>query len=127
ARLLTGLDRVTSGDALVPRRMKRPRPGFAHAATNHRLKRAGLADCALVDVDEDSAEHDEGGDVVENVADGYGVSAESWCACPEDCAGDYVHDAAGDDLPEHDLLSGVEEVGFGRIHFFFATGDCFYV
>src|SRR5208282_120617 len=75
---------------------------------------------------EDSAELNDGGDVVENVTDGDGDSAESLCARPEDGAADDVDDAAGDDLPEHYLLPGVEEAGFGRIHFFFAAGNCFY-
>ncbi len=127
ACFFVGLLRVAPGDLLVPCRMEGPSPRFAHRAANHGLESARLADGAQIDVDEDAAEHDEGGDVVENVADGYGDSAESRCACPEDDAGDYVDNAAGDDLPEHNLLSGVEEAGFGRIHFFFAVGDCFYV
>ena len=107
--------------------MEGPGPGFAYGAANHGVEGAGLADGAQIDVDEDAAEHDEGGDVVENVADGYGDSAESFCARPEDDAGDEVDDAAGDDLPEHSLLAGIEEAGVGRIHFFFAAGDSFYV
>lgn len=105
--------------------MKSPGPGFANGPANHGLKGAGLAEGALVDMDEDSAEHDKGGDVVENVAHGYGDSAEDGCARPEDCAGDYVDDAAGDDLPKHNLLSGVEEAGFRGVHFFFAASDGF--
>jgi len=105
--------------------MKGPGPGFAYGAANHRVEGAGFSEGALVDVDEDAAQHYEGGDVVENVADGYGNSAESGCACPEDGAGDDVDKAAEDDLPEHNLLSGIEEAGFGGIDFFFAAGDGF--
>ena len=91
------------------------------------MEGARLADRAQVDVNEDSAQHDEGGNVVQHVTGGYGNSSESFGARPQDGAGDQVGDAARDDLPEHNLLASIEEAGFGRIHALFAAGDCFYV
>ena len=70
ARFFAGLLRVASGDLLVPGGVEGPGPGFAYRASDHGLKCAGLAEGALIDVDEDSAEHNEGGDVVDDVADG---------------------------------------------------------
>ena len=123
ARFFAGLLWVASGDLLVPGGVEGPGPGFAYRAANHRLEGARLAECALIDVDEDSAEHDEGGDVVYDVADGDGDSSESPCARPQDDAGDQVDDAAAYDLPELNFLPGVEEAGDGRVHFFFAAHD----
>jgi len=47
----------------------RSTPGFADSSANHRLESARLADRAQVDVDENSAEHDQRGDIVQDVAD----------------------------------------------------------
>jgi len=48
--------------------MEGPGPGFAYRAANHRLEGAGLAERALVDVNEDSAEHNECGDIVHDIS-----------------------------------------------------------
>src|SRR5664279_4879011 len=126
ARFFAGLLGVASGDLFVPCGVKGRGPGFAYGAANHRLESAGFADRTQVDVDKDTAEHDEGGNVVDDVADGNGDSPESSRARPQDDASDQVDDAAADNLPELDFLSGVEEAGIGRIHFFFAAGDLLY-
>ena len=127
ARFFAGLLRVASGDLLIPSGMEGPSPGFAYRAANHRLECAGLAERALVDVDEDAAEHNEGGDVVDNVADGDRDSSEGSCTRPQDDAGDQVRDTAADDLPKLNFLSGVEKAGVGRIHFRFAADDLVHV
>jgi len=127
AGFFASLLRVASGDLLVPGGVEGPGPGFADCSANHCIECARLADRAQVDVDEDSAEHDYGGDVVYDIADSYGGCAECSCPCPQDDACDQVHDAADNDFPELSFLSGVEEAGVGRIHFFFAAGDLLYV
>src|SRR5208282_1514340 len=127
AGFFAGLLRVASGDLLVPSGMKGPGPGFAYRAANHCLESAGLTERALVDVDEDSAEHNDGGDVVDDVAYGDGDSSEGSGARPQDDAGDEVRDAAAYDLPELKFLSGVEEPSVGRIHLRFAADDLSHV
>src|ERR1039458_3770886 len=108
ARFFAGRLRVASGGWLVPSGVEGPGPGFAYRAANYCLEGTGLAECALINVYEDSAEHNECGDVVHDVADGDGDSSESSRARPHDDAGDEVRDAAADDLPELEFLSGVE-------------------
>ena len=71
------LARIASRHFLVPRRMERPRPRFTDCPACHSAKRSGLANRAQINVDEDSAEHDYGGDVVQNIADGHRGSAET--------------------------------------------------
>ena len=122
-----GFYRVASGDLLVPGGVEGPSPSFAYCAADHGLEGPGFADRALIDVDEDSAEHDEGGDVVEHVADGDGGSAEIFGSAPEDDAGDHKDDASADDLPELNFLSGIEEACIGGVHFLFAADNLLHV
>src|SRR5208282_1568933 len=117
ARFFAGLLRIASGDLLVPGGVESPGPRFAYGAANHRLEGAGLADGAQVDVDEDSTEHDERKNVVNDIADGDGRPSEGPSARPKDDASDQEGDAAADDLPELNLLTGVEEPGVGWVHF----------
>ncbi len=107
--------------------MECPSPGFAYGAAHHCLEGARFADGALVDVDEDAAKHDQGGDVMHDVADRDGHPAESLSARPEDNSGDNEDDGADDDLPELKFLAGVKEAGVWRIHLHFAGGDLLYV
>src|SRR5208282_3019239 len=67
ARLFAGLLRIASGDLLVPGGVEGPGPGFAYGAANHCLEGAGLANRAQVDVDEDSAEHDDRENVMNDI------------------------------------------------------------
>src|SRR5579872_3982206 len=112
-RFFVRLPRVTSGDLFVPGGMKCPSPCFADRAARHRLKRSWLADGTEVDVDEDSTQHDDCGDVVHNIADGYGPASKGSRPGPENDSGNQVDDAADDNLPKHYLLAGVEEAGVG--------------
>src|SRR6266849_2724227 len=82
AGFFASLLRVASGDLLVPGGVEGPGPGFAYGAANHCLECARLPDRALVDVDENSAEHDDRGDIVDDVADGDGGCAERSRAYP---------------------------------------------
>lgn len=122
-RFFAGLLRVAPGDLLVPGGMEGPGPRFAHCAANHGLEGPRFAEGALIDVDEDAAKHDQGGDVVYDVADCDGHPAESLSARPEDDSGDNEGDGAANDLPELHFLTGVEEACVGRIHLHFAGGD----
>ena len=82
AGFFASLLRVASGDLLVPGGVEGPGPGFADSAANHCLERAWLADRALVDVDENAAEHHDRGDIVYDIADGDGGCAERTRARP---------------------------------------------
>jgi hypothetical protein len=123
ARLLARFYGISSGDLLVPGWVERPCPGLADGTANHALEGARFADGAEVDVNEDPAEHDEGGDIMNHVADGDGNSAEGSCAGPHDDAGDQIDDAAAYDLPELHFLPGIEEAGVRRIHLLFTAHD----
>jgi len=87
SRFFAVLLRVSSRDLLVPGGVEGPRPGFADSSANHRLESARLADRAQVDVDENSAEHDQRGDIVQDVADRDRNSSEGSRARPQDNAG----------------------------------------
>src|SRR5208282_4293530 len=118
-----GLPGIASSNLFVPCRMKGPSPRFADRAAGHRLKSARLAEGALINVDEDSAQHDERGDVVEHVADGDRNSSKCPRARPQHDASDQVNHAPDQDLPELNFLAGIEESGIWRLHFFFAADD----
>src|ERR1044072_6514211 len=64
ALALVILARVVPRHVLVPSRVVRPRPLLRYRAVGHRAERAGLRRRALVDVDDEAAEHYERGDVV---------------------------------------------------------------
>ena len=74
--------------------MERPRPRFTDCPAGHSVKGSGLTNRAQINVDEDSAEHDYGGNVVQHIADRDGESAEGARARPENNSGDQVDDAA---------------------------------
>src|SRR5579872_5944576 len=107
------LSRVSSSDFFVPRRMEGPSPRFADRTACHRLKGSRFADGTEVDVDEDPPQHDNCGDIVKDVTDGHGPAPEGSRPGPENDSGNQVDDATGDNLPEHYLLTGVEEAGVG--------------
>src|SRR5215467_12363032 len=99
---------ISPGHFLVPGGMVRPCPGFADCAARHRLHRSRLADCAQIDVNEYSSQHDQGGNVVNYIAQGHRPAAEDFGE-PHNDAGDDVSDAAAHNLPELRFLAGVEE------------------
>src|ERR1035437_5351000 len=103
--------------------MECPRPGFTNRTANHGLKRAGLADGAEINVNEDSAEHNHSGDIVQHVADRDRPTSKRARALPKNNPGDHKNHGASYDLPELPFLSGIEEAGIGRIVFFFPADD----
>ncbi len=60
--LFTGLVGVSPSDLLIPGGMESPCPRFTYGPAGHCLEGAWLADRAQVDMDEDAAQHDEGGE-----------------------------------------------------------------
>src|SRR5712692_10943570 len=122
AGFFTGSTGIPPCDLLVPGWMERPRPSFADRTPGHGLESTGFPERTKVDVDEDSAQHDEGRNIVQDVADGHRNSTERPGADPKDNPGDQVDDAAHDDLPELHLLAGVEEAGVDRFKFL-SAGD----
>src|SRR5580704_17832641 len=123
ARFLAGFDRIPSRDLFIPGRMKRPRPGFADSAANHGLKCARLADRAEVNVNEDPAQHDHGGDIVQHVTDRDRPASKRAGTLPENDASDYKNHAPRDNLPELRLLSTIEKASLGWCHLLFSTGN----
>src|SRR5580765_8220818 len=121
SRFFAGFNRITPGDFLVPRRMKCPRPRFANGAANHRLKCAGLSDRAQVNVNEDTAQHNHRGNIVQHIAHGDGPASASVSTHPQTDSCDNEDHTASDDLPELCLLSAVEEAGFGMLLLFFSS------
>src|ERR1700724_3467693 len=105
--LLTGLHRVAAGHLFVPGRMERPGPGFADRTPKHRLESSWLADSAEINVNEDAAEHDHGGNVVQDVADRNRPASKSSSTRPQHDPGEYKNHASDNDLPELRLLSGI--------------------
>src|SRR5271167_3044592 len=105
--------------------MESPSPGLAHRATGHRLEGTRFADRAQINVDEDSPQHDQRRNVVQNVADGNGPASKSPGACPENDASDQVDRAAGYDLPELYFLPGIEESCIRRLELVFSGNDSF--
>ena len=61
--------RVTPGNVFVPGRVVCPRPGFGHCAVSHRTEGARFAYCALVNVDNESGQHDQSGEVMNYITD----------------------------------------------------------
>src|SRR5579883_2228032 len=116
-RFFVGLARIAPGDLLIPGGVEGPGPGLAHRAARHGFEGAGFPDRAQVDVDEDPAQHDQRRDVMHDIADGDGHAAERTRPNPENHPGYQVGDTARHDLPELDLLPGVEEAGVGRLQF----------
>src|ERR1700727_858067 len=114
ARFFASLTRIASRILFVPSGMKRPCPSFAHCSANHRAKRARLADRTQVDVNEDPAQHDDGGNIVQNIAHRDGPTPECARSRPKNDSGDQVNDRTADDLPELRLLSTVEKAGLRR-------------
>ena len=82
AGFLAGRDRIAPGDLFVPCAMECPGPGFAEGAASHRLKSPGLADCAEINGNKNSAEHNHGGDMVQHVTDRDWPAPERACAFP---------------------------------------------
>src|SRR5580704_8224541 len=99
-RFLYCLLGIASGYSLVPCWMVCPRPGLAHRAARHRLNRARLAEGAEVNVEEDTEQHDQRRDVVDNVGDGDCDTTEDLRE-PHHDTRDQVSDGAADDFPEH--------------------------
>src|SRR6266851_3281891 len=92
----------------------RPRPG--DNAPGHRVKRARLSDGAEVNVNKDSAEHDQREDVMKQVADLYRDSASGlWKPHQKSC--NQKHQAAEDNLPKLKLLATVVEAYVFRLDF----------
>src|ERR1700735_891831 len=122
-RFFASLTRIASRNLFVPSGMKRPGPGFAHCSANHRLKCARLADRAQVDVNEDPAQHDDGGNIVQNIAHRDGPTPECARSSPKNNSSDEINDRATNDLPELHFLPCIEKAGFRRILFLLATSD----
>ena len=57
---------------------------------------------------------------MQNITDCHGPASKGWRTGPENDSGDQVEDAADDNLPEHGLLTGVEEAGVRWFECFFA-------
>src|SRR5207249_11707927 len=69
-------------------------------------------------VNKDSAQHDNGGDVVQNIAERHRNWSEGSCSRPENDPGDEIDDAPNHDLPELHLLASVEEACIWRVKLF---------
>src|ERR1039458_9934136 len=108
-----GLPGIASSNFFVPCGMKGPGPRLAHRAADHRLESARLAEGALIDVDKNSAQHNERRDVMQHVADGDRNSSKRPSARPHHNARDQVDHAPDHNLPELNFLPGIEESGFG--------------
>src|SRR5579863_675346 len=89
-RFFARLNGIAPRHFLVPRWMECPCPSLANCPTNHCLKGSRLADCAEIDVNEDSAQHDERGDVVQDVAHGHSPSSERARSHPQNDSCDQV-------------------------------------
>src|ERR1700746_1289166 len=115
ASFLQCLLRVAAGDFSVPGGVMGPGPGLSYRPSGHGLHGARLADGAEVNVNEDAGQHNQGRDVVNDVADGDGPAAEDFGE-PHDHSCDDIGNAAADDLPEHRFLAGIEEANVGRLN-----------
>src|ERR1019366_973264 len=120
ALLLHRLVRIASRYRLVPRRMVRPRPGFAHRPAGHRLDGMRFAESTEIHVEENAKQHDQRGNVVDHIGEGHGNSAK-YLRKPHYNASYNVGDAAADDLPELHLLPRVEEPHVSRFHTVFVA------
>src|SRR2546429_6876458 len=98
--------------------MESPCPGFGDRATGHGVEGAGLTKGAQVHVNEDPEEHDERGNVVQDVADGYRDATKGAGPNPQDYSRNQEHYRADRNLPELHLLTGVEEPGFRGLKLF---------
>src|SRR5207302_930801 len=98
---------IASGNLAIPGRMVGPRPGFGDGSMEHSAQRAGNSGSAFVQMNEESAEHDESHHVMEEVADPHRSSSEMLRE-PEENSG-YEKDDSGDHHgPEPNLLPAVE-------------------
>src|SRR5208282_6795116 len=121
--LFLRLLRVASGGFLVPRGMEGPGPRFADGAARHGLESSRFADRAQVNMNEDSAQHDECRNIMEHVADGHRPASKGSRTGPENDPRDQVNDAADDNFPELRFLAGVEEAGVRGFEFAFARDN----
>src|SRR5437870_2460451 len=103
--------------------MESPCPSFTYGPTGHCLERARLAERAQAEVHEDAAQHDEGGNVLQDVTDGDRPAPEGAGSGPENDARNKVDDTARDDFPVLNLLAGVEKAGVGGLHLFGTADD----
>src|SRR5437870_2475698 len=110
-----GLARIASSHFLIPGGMKGPSPCLTDCTPGHRLESARLADCAEIDVNKNSAEHDQGRDVMQDVTHRNGNSAECVSTHPEHDSGDEINDRSDQDLPELDFLPRIEKTCVGRL------------
>src|ERR1700757_211856 len=104
---------LATSHLLVPGRVKGPRPRFTDRTACHGLEGARLSDRAQIDVNENSTEHDERENVMQDVADSHSDAAEGACPNPEDDSCDQERNAADHDLPELGFLAGIEEPRIG--------------
>ena len=100
--------RIPAGDRAIPRGMMGPRPALLDRAARHRLERTGLRRRALVDMNDEAAQHQERREVMQHVAGGDRQPPER-SRKPQRDSGDQEQYGAPDDRPEVDLLAGVEE------------------
>src|SRR4029077_13795264 len=100
---------LATSHLLVPGRMKGPRPRFSDCTACHGLERARLSNRAQIDVNENSTEHDERENVVQDVANRDSNAPEGACPNPEDDSRDQERNAADHNLPELRFLAGIEE------------------
>src|SRR6266700_2026073 len=84
ASFFAGLQRVAPGHLFVPRGMECPSPGFTHRATDHGLEGAGFADSAEVNVNEDSAKHYYGRNIMQHITDRDRPASKRTRTCPQD-------------------------------------------
>src|SRR5208283_1173424 len=113
--LLQRLCWIASGYRLIPGGVVRPSPSFSYRATRHRLNGTGFAESAQIHMKEDSEQHDQGRDVVDHIRDRH-QNAPKNLRQPHDHASDEICDAAAHNLPELQLLPGIEETDVGGLY-----------
>src|SRR5258705_6286646 len=91
-----------------------PGPIFCNGAVNHRSECSRLRCGGLVIVDDESSQHNQRRDVMNDIANRNDPSGH-YMIKPHQYAGDQEEYDADDNGPEVKLLSGVKKSGIGRL------------
>src|SRR6185503_4224288 len=112
---------VAAGEAAIPAGMVRPGPTLGYGAIHHRTERARLMGRAFVNVNDETGQHQQRGQIVNHKTHRHHPPRRH-IVKPHQQPGDQKQNGAQSNQPEVKLLSGVEKPDVLRFDPFFIRG-----